>query len=137
MSKKQSKAKRRAKSKTRPKSKARLKSKTRLKSKALAKSETPEPSRLRICRDVASELMGGRSDAYFDRLEARGELTAVRDDGLTFYFIDDFRAILTPGSKLSLELAGLKRRALDGEILSIANNANSVMLDGSPLAFAD
>ncbi|HVQ69773.1 MAG TPA: hypothetical protein VMT08_19955 [Bradyrhizobium sp.] len=113
-------------------------SKKQFKTKPRAKFKTPEPSRLRVSRNVASEMMGGRSDRYFDRLEARGELTPISLKGQIYYFIDEFRAaVLQPGSKLSLELADLKRRAENGEVLSIANNTKSVMLDGLPLTAAD
>jgi hypothetical protein len=48
--------------------------------------------------------MGGWSDRQFDRLERNGLLTPVIRRNTIFYFIDDFRAVLQPTSKLSRKI---------------------------------
>lgn len=111
--------------------------KTRSKTKPPAKRKSvAQPSRLRISRCTASELMGGWSDREFDRLERNGLLTPVIRRNTIFYFIDDFRAVLQPTSKLAKDLANLKRVAPSGEIGTLTKEGASVFVDGWPLKVA-
>jgi hypothetical protein len=95
------------------------------------------PSRLRISRCYASELMGGWSDRQFDRLEREGLLTPVYRRRQVFYYVDDFRAILQPASKLSKKLAYLKHVAPNGEVSSLSVDGAHVIRDGWPFTLVE